>query len=289
MSETDFVYLNGAFVPRASAQISPFDRGFLFAHSAYEVTAVYQGRLIDLEHHEARLRRTLDALEIDFPEFDFAAVHQGLIDKNNVTEGLVYLQISAGDQGPRDFCGPEHLSSSVFMFTTHKQLIGATARDGWSAISVEDTRWLRRDLKTTQLLSQSLAYRAARRAGAETAILHEQGVVTEAASANLWIVSQADELITRDLSHALLPGITRQRVVTLLENSGITLAERAFSLDELRQAKEAFTSSTGAVIAPLLKLDGAAIGSGCPGPVTRKVQALYYAFLGADLSTIDFL
>lgn len=289
MSETDFVYLNGAFVPRASAQISPFDRGFLFAHSAYEVTAVYQGRLIDLEPHEARLRRTLAALEIEFPELDFAGVHEELIRKNKVTEGLVYLQVSAGDQGPRDFCGPEALRPFVFMFTTHKQLIGATARDGWTAISVEDKRWKRRDLKTTQLLSQSLAYRAARRAGDETAILHEQGVVTEAASANLWIVSEAGELITRDLSHALLPGITRQRVAALVENSGLTLTERAFSLDELRQAKEAFTSSTGAVIAPLLKLDGIAIGSGHPGPVTRKVQALYYAFIGADLSTIDFL
>lgn len=289
MSDSDYVYLNGAFVPRSAARISPFDRGFLFAHAAYEVTAVFLGKLIDLEHHEARLRRTLAALEIDYPDLDFAAAHQELIDKNDVVEGLVYLQVSAGDQGPRDFSGPELLRPSVFMFTTHKQLIGVTARDGWSAISVEDLRWARRDLKTTQLVSQSLAYRAARRAGADTAIMHEQGMVTEAASANLWIISETGELVTRDLSHALLPGITRQRVAALLEATGMRLVERAFSLDELRQASEAFTSSTGAVIAPLLKLDGAAIGSGRPGPVTRQIQAMYYEFIGADLSTIDFL
>lgn len=289
MSENDYVYMDGEFVARESARISPFDRAFLFAHAAYEVTAVYRGKLIDLDHHEARLKRTLAALEIEYPDIDFATVHEALVAKNNVMEGLVYLQVSAGDQGPRDFYGPERLRPSVFMFTTHKQLIGATARDGLSAICVADTRWKRRDLKTTQLLSQTLAYRAARRAGADTAILHEEGIVTEAASANLWIVTQSGELITRDLSHALLPGITRQRVAALLENSGMIMIERAFSLNELRRAAEAFTSSTGAVIAPVLKLDGVAIGSGCPGPVTRKVQALYYEFLGADLSTIDFL
>lgn len=274
-------------MPAGEAKVSPFDRGFLFAQAAYEVTAVYNGELIDFDPHMRRLARTLAGIETEMPDIDLLKVHQEIMARNALEEGLVYLQVTAGDQGPRDYYGPETLTPSVFMFTTHKRLIGDVARDGLTAITYEDTRWSRRDFKTTQLVTQSLAYRAARRAGATTAILHEDGLVTEAASANLWIVSSDGKLITRDLSNALLPGVTRARVFAVLEDIGIE--ERAFSLDELRHAKEAFTSSTGAVIAPLLTLDGEPIGAGIPGPTTRKVQAAYYQHIGADLSTIDWL
>lgn len=287
MSETDWIYINGEFLPASKARISPFDRGFLFAQSVYEVTSVYAGKLIDFEPHMARMERSLTGLEIAAPEIDFAAVHQELIRRNQLHEGLVYVQVTAGEHGPRDFYGPEILTPSVFMFVSHRELIGDAARDGITAISLEDTRWKRRDYKTTQLVSQSLAYRAARRAGAVTAILHEDGVITEAASANLWIVSETGILITRHLSSALLPGITRARVQALLGD--VNVEERAFSLDELRSAREAFTSSTGAMIAPLLAVDGRLIGDGKPGSITRKVQSAYYGFIGADLRAIDWL
>lgn len=287
MSETDWIYLNGEFLPASEARISPFDRGFLFAQSVYEVTSVYAGKLIDYEPHMERLRRSLAGLEIVPPEIDFAAVHRELIMRNQLQEGLIYLQVTAGEHGPRDFYGPETLTPSVFMFASARKLIGDAARDGITAISQEDTRWKRRDYKTTQLVSQSLAYRAARRAGATTAIMHEDGIITEAASANLWIITADGVLITRHLSSALLPGITRARVQALVGN--IKVEERAFSLAELRSASEAFTSSTGAMIAPLLAVDGQSIGDGKPGPVTRKVQAAYYEFIGANLSAIDWL
>jgi D-alanine transaminase len=287
MSETDWVYLNGEFLPARDAQISPFDRGFLFAQSVYEVTSVYNGKLIDFEPHMSRLNRSLQGVEIEKPALKLADLHRDLITRNQLQEGLVYLQVSAGMHGPRDFYGPETLTPSVFMFAAHRKLIGDVARDGLTAISQADTRWTRRDYKTTQLVSQSLAYRAARRAGATTAILHEEGIVTEAASANLWIVSASGALVTRDLSSSLLPGITRARVKALFGDTEIE--ERAFSLDELWAAKEAFTSSTGAMIAPLLALDGKPIGTGAPGPVTRKVQAAYYAHIGADMDAIDWL
>jgi len=211
-----------------------------------------------------------------------------MVTRNNLTEGLVYIQVTSGMQGPRDYYGPETLTPSIFSFVTHKQLIGDVARDGITTISYPDTRWVRRDLKTTQLLTQTLAYRAARRAGAESAILHEDGVVTEAASANLWIVTKDGTLVTRDLSSALLPGITRARLVSLLSEFA-TVEERAFTLDELRSAREAFTSSTGVVIAPVLSVDDHLIGSGEPGPVTRRVQAAYYEYIGADPSKYDWL
>lgn len=285
----DWVYLNGTFMPAADARISVNDRGFLFAHAAYEVTAVYNGKLIDFEHHMARLERTLAGIEIAQPNLDFTALHAEMMARNDLRQGLIYVQVTAGDPGPRDYYGPEVFTPTVYMFATHKTLISDVARDGLTAISYEDTRWQRRDLKTTQLLTQTLAYRAARRAGADTAILHEDGVITEAASANLWIVTADGTLVTRDLSSALLPGITRGRLLSLLGNDGLKIEERPSSMDELRTAREAFTSSTGVVIAPVLSLDGTAIGSGRPGPVTRQVQTAYYRYIGADISTLDWL
>ncbi len=289
MSETNWVYLNGSFVEAADAAISPFDRGFLFSHAAYEVTAVYDGKLIDFEGHLDRLARTLEGLEILPPSENLRALHIELMKRNKLTEGLIYLQVTAGNQGSRDFYGPEELTPSVFMFATHRHLIGDVAREGFTAITYDDSRWARRDLKTTQLLSQTLAYRAARRAGAQTAILHEDGLVTEAASANLWIVTDQGTLVTRNLSSALLSGITRARLIALLEERGLTIEERAFTLDELWSATEAFTSSTGVVIAPVLAVDDKMIGSGKPGSVTRQVQAAYYKFIRADLSLYTWL
>lgn len=289
MSTPNWVYLDGDVLPASEAKISPFDRGYLFGQAAYEVTAVYNGKLIDFDQHLERFERTIAGLEIATPAVDLRQIHLDLIEKNELKEGLVYLQATAGDQGPRDYYGPEQLSPSLFMFVTHKTLIGATARDGLRAISLEDTRWKRRDYKTTQLVTQTLAYRTARRAGVETAIMHEDGVVTEAASANLWIVTKDGDLITRDLSAALLHGITRARLVDLFSQTQISIIERAFTLDELKDAAEAFTSSTGVVIAPVLSVDDHAIGSGLPGPVTRRVQSAYYQYIGADVSTLDWL
>lgn len=284
-----WVYLDGDFLAGKDARVSVYDRGFLFAHAAYEVTAVYNGKLIDFDHHMARLRSTLASIEIEFPQIDFVKTHQQMIDRNQLREGLIYVQVTAGDQGPRDYYGPDALRPTVYMFAAHKTLIGDVARDGLNAISVDDTRWARRDLKTTQLVTQTLAYRAARRAGADTAILHEDGIVTEAASANLWIADRHGTLVTRDLSSALLPGITRGRLMTLLGEQNCSIEERAFTLDELLSAQEAFTSSTGVVIAPVLSVDGQPIGTGTPGTLTRQVQAAYYSYIGADISAFDWL
>ncbi|MEO1406035.1 MAG: aminotransferase class IV, partial [Pseudomonadota bacterium] len=275
-----WVFCGDSFVEADAASISPFDRGFLFAHAAYEVTAVYNGQFVDLDLHLARLKRTLEAVEIEWIDKDLDALHQELVARNGTDEGLVYVQVSAGNQGPRDFYGPETLEPNLFMFSTAKPLISDKAQNGVTAISVEDTRWKRRDLKTTQLLSQSLAYRAARRAGSFTALMHEDGFVTEAASANAWIIKEDGTLITRDLSPALLPGITRNRVISLLRENGHAVEERPFTLEEVRNAPEAFTTSTGVTVLPLTHLDGDPIGDGKTGPVTRTVQRLYYEYIG---------
>lgn len=280
------VYLNGLFLPANEARISPFDRGFLFAHAAYEVTAMYDGRLVDWPGHAARLARTLEGIDLPVPVADLEALHIELADRNAMAEGLVYLQVTGGAYGFRDFAGPESLEPSVFMFVSPKALIGAAARDGIAAVSLPDTRWRRRDFKTTQLLSQALAYRTAQAAGAETAFMHEDGTVTEAASANAWIVTAEGTLVTRDLSTDILHGITRAKALSLLNPADVSVEERSFSLEEVRGAREAFTTSAGAIIAPVIALDGAPIGDGKPGPVTRQVQRLYYEAMGADVASV---
>lgn len=291
MAHADWVYLDGEILQRDAARVSPLDRGFLFAHAAYEVTAVYNGKLIDFSQHAKRLRRTLDGIEIkwEMPDAALESLHYELLERNGVSEGLVYMQVTAGNEGMRDFYGQESFEPFVFMFVTPKTLIAAQAQHGITAISVEDTRWKRRHMKTTQLLSQSLAYRAARRSGADTAIMHEDGYVTEAASANLWMVDQSGTIWTRDLSAALLPGITRASVLDLMRADGLDIREQAFSLQQVFTASEVFTTSTGVVIAPILSIDGQAVGNGVPGPVTRQVQRLYYRYIGADIAAYDWL
>lgn len=282
------VYLSGNFCPVEDATISPFDRGFLFAHAAYEVTSVYDGRFIDMEGHLSRLRRTLEGISIPNPYSDeqWAEIHSELVDKNGVEEGLVYLEVTGGAYGMRDFAGPETFSPTVFLYADARPLIGDLAREGIRAITLGDTRWKRRDMKTVQLLSQALAYRAAREAGAETAFMIEDGLVTEAASANAWIVDAEGRLITRELSHSILPGITRAGVASLLAASGLEMVERAFTPEEAASAKEVFTTSSGAIVAPVIALDGKPIGDGKPGPVTRRIQRLYYEAMGADVAAV---
>lgn len=280
------VYLNGSFLALEEARISPLDRGFLFAHAAYEVTAVYNGRFVDLEGHIARLDRTLKGISIRNPLSKEAwhALHADLIARNKMPEGLVYLEVTGGAYDTRDFAGPQDFVPTVFAYADAKPLIGAAARDGIRAVFRDDTRWKRRDMKTTQLLSQALAYRAAKAEGADTAFMVEDGFVTEAASANAWIVTGQGEIITRDLSASILPGITRAGVMALQGKGGFTITERAFTPDEAVNAAEVFTTSAGAMIAPVTHLDGKAISGGKPGPVTRKIQRLYYEAMGADVS-----
>lgn len=278
------VFLNGEFVPADEASISPFERGFLFAHAAYEVTAVYNGKLVDMDGHMDRLERTLTGIDLTMPASadDLTELHTELMERNELTEGLIYMQVSAGAYGFRDFIGPEEFTPSLFLFCTHKKLIGSDEeRNGVKAILIEDTRWKRRDMKTVQLLSQSLAYREAKRQGAFTAWMVEDGEITEAASANAWIVKDG-VAITRPLSWQILPGITRQSVITELARNGVSYEERAFTPEEAKDADEAFTTSTGVMILPITQIDDKIIGDGKPGPVTRHVQQIYARYIGVE-------
>lgn len=282
------VYLNGSFLPLGEARISPLDRGFLFAHAAYEVTAVYGGRFVDMAGHVARLSRTLAGIALPDPHSadGWEALHKELIVRNNLTEGLVYLEVTGGAYETRDFAGPETFVPTVFAYADSKSLIGKDARDGIRVVFLDDTRWKRRDMKTVQLLSQGLAYRTAKSKGADTAFMVEDGFVTEAASSNAWIVTNSGEIITRDLTPAILPGITRAGVMALRGKVGFTVTERAFTPEEAVNAAEVFTTSAGAMVAPVTHIEGRPVGDGKPGPVTRRIQRHYYEAMGADVAAV---
>lgn len=286
MSVGEWVHLNGQVVRAGEAAISPFDRGFLFAHAAYEVTAVHGGRMVDASGHLDRLERTLAGLDIPMPmsRCDLGQLHTDLIRANAMEEGLIYLQVTAGAYGVRDFAGPAlaDMTPGVFAFVTPRAIVDtAPARDGIAAVTLPDTRWARRDLKTTQLLSQALAYRKAKAHGATTAImLDPDGTVTEAASANVWVVTAEGDLMTRDLSPAILCGITRAAIHDMAGTLNLHVREQTFGPEILRAASEVFTSSAGALILPVTAIDGQPVGTGNPGTITRRIQRAYFAHMG---------
>jgi len=274
---TRTVYLNGQWLPEDQAKVSIFDRGYTFADAIYEVTAVIGGKLLDFPGHTARLKRSLDALGIPMPvsEADLLELHHEIVAKNGLDQGLVYLQISRGAED-RNFLFSEGLTPTFSMFTQVVPLLTNPKADtGLAILAVPDGRWANRQIKTVQLLYSSLAKMDAKRQGADDVIFVEDGMITEASSANFHIITKAGVLVTRQLSNALLHGITRGSVLGLAEKANLSFEERAFSVEEALDANEAFITSAGAFVLPVVSIDGKAIGDGKPGARTLKLREIY--------------
>ena len=273
-------HVNGAWVAEEAAQVSVLDRGFLFADAVYEVTAVLDGRLVDLDGHLARLGRSLAALgmALPAPEAELADLHREAVARNGLTEGMVYLQVTRG-VAERDFLIRPGAAPGIVLFTQSRALVESpAARTGIRVVSRPDLRWGRRDIKTVQLLAASLAKSEAVAAGADDAWLVEaDGTVTEGSSSNAWILTAEEVLVTRALSPAILPGITRAAVLKLAGETGLRREVRAFSIAEARTAREAFVTAASSFVLPVISIDGAVIGEGSPGPVTRRLRELYIA------------
>ncbi|MCB8839131.1 D-amino-acid transaminase [Aurantimonas sp. VKM B-3413] len=274
------VYVNGAFRPENEACVSVFDRGFLFADAVYEVTSVLSGRLVDFKAHMARLRRSLSELGLRKPasEDELLAIHRELVSRNDLDEGLVYMQVTRG-AADRDFLfPPDDTPPGLVLFTQTSNLrVRPQAETGIRIVSIPDLRWQRRDIKTVQLLYPSMAKTEAKRRGADDAWLVEDGVVTEGTSNNAHIVNAEGTLVTRDLSHAILHGITRAAMLRLAEENDIPVELRSFSLEEAQAAREAFITSASAFVTPVVEIDGRPVGDGTPGPITRKLRQIYIA------------
>ena len=271
------VYVNGEYVDEADAKISVFDRGFLFADGVYEVSSVLNGKLIDNKGHMLRLHRSLNELTLDAPATDdeIEAAQKALIEKNNLKEGLVYLQVTRG-VADRGFHFPENTPTSLVMFTQELNVIDSpAAKKGMSIVTVPDIRWGRRDIKTVQLLAPSMAKMAAKAAGADDAWMEEDGYITEGSSNNAYIITQDGTIVTRHLGNEILAGITRKAIVRLAAENNMKVEERLFTAEEAKNAAEAFISSATTFVTPVVSLDGEKIGDGTPGPVTQKLREFY--------------
>jgi D-alanine transaminase len=278
------VYVDGSFVPVAEAKVSVFDRGFLFADGIYEVSAVLDGKLIDNDSHLARLERSVGEIALALPETlpRIVELQKELIARNNLVDGMVYMQVTRGATIPRDFAFPKNAKPTFVMFTSAKDIVNAaSAKTGVGVITVPDIRWARRDIKSVALLAQVLAKQAAAEAGCAEAWMIEDGKVTEGGSSSAFILTQDDVLVTRQNSSAILPGCTRKAVMKLAEERQLRVEERAFSVAEALAAKEAFITSASLFVQGVVTIDGKTVANGKPGPMTDRLREIYVEFARA--------
>lgn len=275
-----FAYVNGRFVRHGEAAVHIEDRGYQLADGVYEVWAVFDGKLADAEGHFARLWRSLDELRIAHPmtEAALTMVLREAVRRNKVRDGLCYLQVTRG-VARRDhaFPNPPVLPSVVVTAKSiDRAATEAKAAQGASVISVPENRWGRCDIKSIGLLPNALAKQAARERGAiEAWFVDDMGLVTEGASSNAWIIDAEGALRTRDTNANILRGVTRFTLLDVIRESGMTVNEKPFTIAEAQAAKEAFITGAGSLVTPIVQIDGVKLGDGKPGPVAKRLRALY--------------
>ncbi len=277
-------YVNGRYLPHRRAAVHVEDRGFQFADGVYEVIAVQGGRLVDERPHLDRLSRSLAALSMKAPMGERALAHvmRETVRRNRVRTGILYLQITRG-VAPRDHAFPAGAEPSlVMMARAFSGPAPGLAEKGCAVITVPDIRWKRCDIKTVSLLANVLAKQQAKEADAFDALqVDEDGFITEASAANVWIIGQDGVLVTRPADHAILDGVARRAVIALAARADLRFEERAFSVDEAKAAAEAFLTGTTSFVMPITRIDGTPIGSGVPGPFSLRLLVDYTAHAAA--------
>lgn len=270
------VWLNGEFLPETEARVPIFDRGLLFAQGVYEVTPVIDGHFCNWPHHAARLGRSMELARIT-DATDWPPILNELIKRNALTEGRIYLQVTGGAPSDRDFLSPlEPVPATRFAFTQAAAVVDQPkAFEGLRIVLHPEGRWALRSAKTTQLLYAVLAKEVAREAGADDAWLVDNGMVTEGTSANAHIIDSRGVLVSHPVDHGVLPGISRLSVLPLARDMGLAVEERAFSVDELFAAREAFITSATTVVMPVVEIDGRKIADGRPGALTAELRRRY--------------
>jgi D-alanine transaminase len=274
-------YVDGRYGPVSRARVAAEDRGLQFGDAVYEVVAMFGGVPLDWEQHLRRLRRGLAALFIEGVPGDaaLARISGTLWRRSRLSDGLLYIQATRGE-ARRDHPFPKRTRPTLILTARpfdFRQRI-AQQQQGVATIALPDQRWLRSDLKTTNLLGAVLAKQEAREAGAFEAIFHlPDGTVTEGGSTNVWMVDASGALVTHPLSNRLLGGIMRETTMRLARDAQMPVTERAFTLAEARAAPELFLTSTTAPVVPIVSLDGAAVGTGAVGPVATRLAGLLWA------------
>ncbi|MEI7681229.1 MAG: D-amino acid aminotransferase [Betaproteobacteria bacterium] len=276
---TDIVHLNGEFMPLAEARVPVLDRGFIFGDGVYEVIPVYSRHAFRLVEHLHRLQKSLESIRLANPHSDAEwsqLVHE-MIERNDGDDQSIYFQITRG-VAKRAHEFPAQVKPTVFMMSTPLVTPPQEQIDhGIACITGTDFRWLKCDVKSVALLGNCLLKQTAVDAGAAEIVLFRDGHLTEAAACNVLVV-QDGVLLAPPKDHLILPGITYNVVLELAAANQIPLEMRAASEQEVRAAQEIWiTSSTKEVLA-VTRLDGAAVGDGKPGPLFRRMHALYQDF-----------
>jgi D-alanine transaminase len=270
-------YVNGRYMPRDHAMVHIEDRGYQFSDGVYEVCEVRGGRLIDERRHIARLERSLAELRIRLP-MSLAAlgvVMRETIRRNRVQDGIVYLQVTRGVARRDHAFPPPDTVPGIVVTARNLDLAGneKVAGEGVAVITVPDNRWERVDIKSVSLLPNVLAKQAAREQGAKEAwFVDGDGKVTEGSSSNAWIVTMAGKVVTRPADKGILRGITRSVLIEAIAAQGLTLEERAFSVEEAYAAREAFLTSASQIVLPVVRINGRPVGNGAPGTVATALR-----------------
>ena len=271
------VYINGEFKKEDEAKVSVFDRGLLFSDSLYEVTTVLNGKLIDFNNHMKRLDRSMTELKFKklLNHLDILIFHRKLIELNNLKEGMIYLQVTRG-VADRSFDMPkDKIEPTVLAFTQEKKIIDSeSAKNGIKVMTLDDMRWKRCDIKTTQLLYASMAKTEATEKGFDDAWMLREGYVTEGSSSNAWII-KGKIIMTRQSDNLILSGITRDAIFKCAKDLGYEVVTKNITLPDAQSASEAFITSATACVMPVVKINTNQIGDGKPGKFVTALRAEY--------------
>ena len=271
------VYINGDFKREDEAKVSIFDRGLLFSDSLYEVTTVINGKLIDFNNHMKRLDRSMTELKFKklLNHLDILIFHRKLIELNNLKEGMIYLQVTRG-VADRSFDMPkDKIEPTVLAFTQEKKIIDSeSAKNGIKVMTLDDMRWKRCDIKTTQLLYASMAKTEATEKGFDDAWMLREGYVTEGSSSNAWII-KGKTIMTRQSDNLILSGITRDAIFKCAKDLGYEVVTKNITLPDAQSASEAFITSATACVMPVVKINASQIGDGKPGKFVTALREEY--------------
>ena len=271
-------YVNGRYLRHAEAQVHVEDRGYQFSDGVYEVILIKNGKMIDEEQHLERLKKSLSSLEINPPmkRAPMRHVMKELIKRNKFRNGIVYIQITRG-VAAREHSFPKYSKPALVM--TARRIATKTTDEieaGVKVITIDDIRWKRCDIKSTSLLPNVLGKQTARRQGAyEAWMVDASGFVTEGTSTNAWIVTSDGKLITAELGSNILSGITRDTFIKIIHELNYKLEERQFSVEEAKNAREAFFTSSTSFLTPVSEIDGVVIGNGRAGSVSMELIKAY--------------
>ena len=274
-------YVNGRYLPQHAATVHIEDRGYQFSDGVYEVCEVRGGRVIDQRRHLARLRRSLDELDIAMPmsETALAIIMRECMRRNRLHDGIIYLQITRGVARRDHGFPPPGTHPSVVVTARSIDFAGneRTAAEGLAIITVPDNRWQRVDIKSISLLPNVLAKQAARERGAKEAwFVDQDGRVTEGSSSNAWIVTKGGKVVTRPADNGILRGITRTVLIEVIEAHGLQFEERPFTVEEAQSAREAFLTSASQIVMPVVRIDDRPVGNGAPGSVATALRAEFH-------------